>query len=424
MKTLLCLGLLFWVGCTDDAEDTPACPGGQAVDAFCVYVDGIQETGFRCPPDKSLQYAAVMGQWQRIDVHRIGTGFICAPEMVETARLDVIWAEAGGTPISGGEGGAGGAGGLGGAGGIGGEGGAGGIGGEGGAGGVGGAGGLGGGGGAGGADACDISCVFLTTCVSASDRCVGVTDVRPETPDIFDAACLEQCRRDPDLTQIAGDRSDCEAAIDGLFELAPGLMQQCSVGEGRCAHPRSTCGDDLDCGVGTCGRLPDVDGAPCTCSQPPELPPINECQEGEGECCALADCPAPPPDRRNACTEQSDGRRMGSYCGGAQPLPAGMCVVDECNPGDCAPNQICVPAGVRGYVVNTCVEAACQTDADCNLMAGGECRLYTFCETSRFACTYAGQCRTSADCDPQNDEVCLPVMDGNGTECSFQPPRP
>jgi hypothetical protein len=92
------------------------------------------------------------------------------------------------------------------------------------------------------------------------------------------------------------------------------------------------------------------------------------------------------------------------------------CGVDQCAKDvDCAPGQICAPAGVLGLEIRACIDAHCKVDADCTAHAGGVCApvLASCCNAvAGLFCVYpgAGGCRRDADCPPMPDHAtfCFP----------------
>ena len=192
-----------------------------------------------------------------------------------------------------------------------------------------------------------------------------------------------------------------------------------------CDHPRSTCGGNtgLNCPAGwTCMPLPNAAGAPCSCIQADPVPTRARCRpdgdpnEPDLGCCENADC------GRGIC-QQAGYTRRNQYCGGIAPEPRNSCVGHEClTTEQCAGDQVCIPAGALGFVINSCVDATCRVDADCVERPGGECRpLGITCGRMSFYCTYDGDvCRSTSDC---RQGQCIPNPNGQGTQCEmFMPP--
>ncbi|MCA9557501.1 MAG: hypothetical protein KC583_02950, partial [Myxococcales bacterium] len=174
-----------------------------------------------------------------------------------------------------------------------------------------------------------------------------------------------------------------------------------------------------------CQPFPEA-GAPCVCVGPVPEPQRNFCEPGGGlgGCCTDDECAA---EQSDAVCQAEGYNRQGAYCGGAAPPDFNGCIAPACaGHSDCAMDQLCVPAGLFGYVVAECARATCRTDADCDARAGGECRaFFGRCHVGGFACTYADDpCRTDADCPRGGpfDKYCAPVMDG--TACLDDIPAP
>ncbi len=180
--------------------------------------------------------------------------------------------------------------------------------------------------------------------------------------------------------------------------LAGCTAEQTPFDDSPCGNPRSTCALDADCGEGACVALVEEPGGLCRCQASTRYR-APQCIDGPSmdiECCEHAACA-----EGQYCQGHGYDAR-GDYCNGIPPR-GGQCLPDEpdcVDHADCA-EGLCVPAGLLGYRRNTCVAAACQSDADCSERAGGQCSLlYMECNPGRFTCTYADdECRERADCE-------------------------
>ena len=193
-------------------------------------------------------------------------------------------------------------------------------------------------------------------------------------------------------------------------------------GMGGAPAARHQCDEDVDCGEGTCQRVPDVPEANRYCVRAPNRF-TNQCPEGGPQvkgCCDDEDCGGQ--DRPGYCVAFDVG-----YCGGPAPPQINECRYDGCLvSADCADGTICAPAGFGGREVNHCMGATCQTDADCDARAEGECRPLgrdPSCHRPMvFVCTYADdECRSDRDCP--NGQRCLASDRGVGG-CQEFLPRP
>ncbi|MBU0550454.1 hypothetical protein KKB55_22625 [Myxococcota bacterium] len=113
-------------------------------------------------------------------------------------------------------------------------------------------------------------------------------------------------------------------------------------------------------------------------------------------CCAPADC-----------VERPAGHCVHiSQCGGAGCHDEVYCVYDECqSTADCAADHLCLQAGARGLLANTCVSRVCQRDADCRAGEAGECRLLGWGYGVVLACVYADSaCREDQACRDECSE--------------------
>jgi hypothetical protein len=152
------------------------------------------------------------------------------------------------------------------------------------------------------------------------------------------------------------------------------------------------CHGDGDCPSGHCVAI--TPGGFKVCVVPPVK--ATGCTGALDQCCPSA----------NACPDQEP-----CYVGPLVPVCAGtptpahnQCGLDQCAKDvDCAPNQICAPAGTLGLAINACVFAYCKVDADCTAHPGGVCAPVTApcCAASAgLFCEYPGEggCRQAGDC--------------------------
>ncbi len=178
---------------------------------------------------------------------------------------------------------------------------------------------------------------------------------------------------------------------------------------------------------------------------------------GSGDCHSDSDCPsdhclavtpggfrvcAVPPVKATGCTSPLDlccpatmtcPDQEPCYVGPLVPVCAGtvmpphnQCGADQCAKDvDCAPGQVCAPAGTLGLEVNACVYAHCKVDTDCTAHSGGVCApvMEPCCAaTAGLFCTYSsmGGCRTSYDCPALPNEpmrYCLPDPTSGTATC-------
>lgn len=160
-----------------------------------------------------------------------------------------------------------------------------------------------------------------------------------------------------------------------------------AIGPDTPPRARGECDTDADCPGGTCVEL--ASGGYRVCRVPRE--PATGCTGTFDDCCTTADCVT------GTCFLGPVHRG----CGGATPIPANECALDECErAGDC-PLGICAPAGTFAPIA-TCLLAACLRDSDCVAAAGGVCVLARdpCCGVERgLVCSYPSDgCLTDADC--------------------------
>lgn len=187
--------------------------------------------------------------------------------------------------------------------------------------------------------------------------------------------------------------------------------------------PLRGCLADDECGADArCVPVPMVEGAAHYCVPNPPLTP-NPCQgDGRDGCCEDADCQGGAEGRFGVCHDAMVG-----FCGGAPPPSLNACSNPECNVDEACPEgRICLPAGLFGRPVNTCVEAACGSDADCTLLPGGQCQMVfngQTCPAPLLSCTYGDSpCRVFDACPP--GQLCIANSARDDTVCLEERPAP
>jgi hypothetical protein len=175
--------------------------------------------------------------------------------------------------------------------------------------------------------------------------------------------------------------------------------------------------------------VPDVPGAVRYCVRT-EVGFAGPCNGGggepfENECCEDSDCDGG--DSPGYCYAFQF-----NYCGGAAPPDVNVCRYDECQSNaDCQAGQACAPRGFAGLDRNRCITALCNTDADCDTRAGGQCTPLggpNACAAfNGFYCTYDDDvCRSSADCPAEGFGIPVCGWDAGAArvECRDMPIPP
>src|SRR5262249_30646036 len=124
-----------------------------------------------------------------------------------------------------------------------------------------------------------------------------------------------------------------------------------------------SCQSDTDCPGGSCLAL--TPGGYRVCVVPPVQ--ATTCTSSYDQCC---------PSTKNLCAAGAPcyAGPLVPLCTGAPMAMHNQCGVDQCAKDlDCAPGQICVPAGAFGFEIRACFDAYCKVDADCTAHAGGVC---------------------------------------------------
>ena len=259
-------------------------------------------------------------------------------------------------------------------------------------------------------------CESVQDCDCAGGACEGGWCVCEDDRDTaFDATS------DASSTDAAATDGAVADAADASTDLGASDGESDMTDAADMPRQRGVCTDDADCPgqYDTCVVIGGDDSTGYHACQTDEVfePGCGQINPPD-QCCTHTDCNGNDPDA--VCVTGPI-----FYCGGIAPVPANVCLTDECNlDSDCQDRQVCVPARVFGEPVARCVSAVCEIDADCDARSGGECRPFTDPCSNRFAgfwCTYDDSvCRTSRDCS--NGEHCSPGMDGN-TSCQvFEPP--
>jgi hypothetical protein len=159
----------------------------------------------------------------------------------------------------------------------------------------------------------------------------------------------------------------------------------CAPGE------KCPCGPDgALCEAERCVEL--SEGGLRTCQH--DVEEVTSCEGGPSEaCCNSSEC-----TDGEICIEGP----VAPYCGGIVPPGFNVCAADQCETdAECGADQTCLPAGVYGREVRTCIAAACTSDADCDEKPGGACVPFRSpcCDgITSIACTYPGGCSEDADC--------------------------
>jgi hypothetical protein len=157
------------------------------------------------------------------------------------------------------------------------------------------------------------------------------------------------------------------------------------------------CVTEADCGGAPCVEI--VPGGFRVCAPLPAEATACDPARDSDECCTSADCTAVSGGR---CYLNSDLR----FCGGALPPPQNICAYDNCtSDADCfgglTGETACVPRGVAGFPVASCLMTFCRRDSDCDAAPGGVCApVRDACcgLIAGLACVYPGGCRSNADC--------------------------
>jgi len=153
------------------------------------------------------------------------------------------------------------------------------------------------------------------------------------------------------------------------------------------------CESTADCGGDPCVDISSGGYRACVA----KVPEATACSSPPGGCCKSADC---------AASAQGGKCILGPplpMCGGPLQIPSNVCAVDQCkSASDCSgPNAICVPAGVFGRKVASCMTGGCRRDSDCTQGKGGACLpIAGGCCPGPIGlfCVYEGGCVNQGDC--------------------------
>lgn len=189
-------------------------------------------------------------------------------------------------------------------------------------------------------------------------------------------------------TSDAGQDSAVDASADAGVDAAGDA--------GRAAGDE--CSISAECPGGTCVAL--IPGGLRVCQTPPIEPAT--CDGVFDECCAAVPC--------TSLTDHCVLSPSVPYCGGVQMIEHNVCASDQCASDSECTGGVCLPAGILGRKVRACITASCQSDADCDAMAGGSCVpvidgccgavVGLFCNYSTDApCRRDGDCGSNEFCD-------------------------
>ncbi len=135
-----------------------------------------------------------------------------------------------------------------------------------------------------------------------------------------------------------------------------------------------------------------------------KVPDATVCSNPPGECCKTADCMAAGKPGKCLLGPSSPS------CGGPVQVPTNVCAADQCkSAADCSgENAICVPAGVFGRKVASCLTGGCRRDSDCNEGPGGACLpIEGACCPGPIGlfCVYKDGCVSQSDCPGAHCDV-------------------
>jgi len=160
------------------------------------------------------------------------------------------------------------------------------------------------------------------------------------------------------------------------------------------------CDTASDCGGDPCVELSSNGYRACVA----KVPEATACSSPAGQCCKTADCAAA--GKAGKCLL---GPAQPS-CGGPVQVPTNVCAADLCkSESDCpGSNATCVPAGVFGRKIGTCMMGGCRRDSDCKEGTGGACLpIAGACcpGPAGLYCVYKDGCVNDADCPGGHCEV-------------------
>jgi hypothetical protein len=183
--------------------------------------------------------------------------------------------------------------------------------------------------------------------------------------------------------------------------------------------PAGDCHSDTDCPAGPCVAI--TPGGFRVCVSPPTV--ATACTGSLDQCCPAA---------QEACAGNAPCYvgPLVPVCSTLPPVHHNVCGVDQCSTNvDCAPGQICAPAGVLGLEIRACIAAHCKVDTDCTAHPGGVCApVQAPCcnAVAGLFCVYPGSggCRRDADCAslPGATTFCSPDSTSGVASCQTGSP--
>ena len=159
------------------------------------------------------------------------------------------------------------------------------------------------------------------------------------------------------------------------------------------AQNSGDCDTDADCGGDPCVEI--SPGGYRVCET--KVPLATTCSSPAGECCKTADCAAA--GKQGKCLLGP----VAPSCGGPALVPTNVCAIDKCTSasGCSGSNGVCVPAGVFGRKVASCMTGGCRRDSECSEGKGGACvPVSGACCPGPVGlyCVYQGGCVNDGDC--------------------------
>lgn len=208
---------------------------------------------------------------------------------------------------------------------------------------------------------------------------------------------------------VVGCRNEVTLGSSGAGGSAAATSSSSSAGPSTTGSASSDASSGSGGSIGDCTTNDDCEGAPCVPIVPggyrvcAALPPeATSCDPAhiDDQCCSSADCAKRGGGR---CYLSSDF----PFCGGAVPPLHNLCAHDGCtNDADCfggtTGQAACVPPGVTGFPMASCLMTFCRQDADCKAAPGGYCApvVDPCCGLlAGLACIYPGGCRSNLDCE-------------------------
>ncbi len=200
---------------------------------------------------------------------------------------------------------------------------------------------------------------------------------------------------------------------------SPSSSSSSSGAGGGTTSGSGDCHSDGECQSGQCVAV--TPGGFHVCVVPPAK--ATKCTGALDQCCPMTQeaCPGNAP-----CFVGP----LVPVCSGVPVQMHNVCGVDQCQTDlDCAPNQICAPAGTFDLEIRACVVASCKVDADCTAHAGGVCapvQAPCCAASAGLFCVYPGYggCRKNADCPamPDQSTYCFPDPTSGAASCQTGSP--